>query len=116
MRCKTITSSAVILMTGLLLAGTAHAFDMGNMMNPSKWMGGKDKDDDRYYDDYYGDPGYGGQLYNLSQNVGCIGPKAWCNGDTTQVFFLGKEGLYQIPANAGGMIIPVLVSAFGSCH
>ncbi|MGD8312485.1 MAG: hypothetical protein PVJ66_07795 [Gammaproteobacteria bacterium] len=31
---------------------------MGNMMNPSKWMGGGDDDRDRY-DDYYGGPGYG---------------------------------------------------------
>jgi len=41
----------------LLLANTAYAFDMGNMMNPSKWMGGN-KDNDRY-DDYRGGPGYG---------------------------------------------------------
>ncbi|MGB5473965.1 MAG: hypothetical protein WBQ78_10865, partial [Gammaproteobacteria bacterium] len=45
---------------GLLLASTAGAFDMGNMMNPTKWMGG-DNDDDRY-DDYGGGypGGYGG--------------------------------------------------------
>jgi hypothetical protein len=30
---------------------------MGNMMNPSKWMGGN-KDNDRD-DDYYDEPGYG---------------------------------------------------------
>lgn len=48
-----------------------------------------------------GDPGYGGQLYNLSQNVGCVGPKAWCNGASTEVYFLGKEGLYAIPPNVG---------------
>jgi hypothetical protein len=48
----------------LLLAGPVSAFDMGNMMNPSKWMGGN-KDRDRYDDDYrgpgygYGGPGYG---------------------------------------------------------
>lgn len=41
----------------LLLAGNAQAFDFGNMMNPSKWMGGKKGDDDRYYEDY--GPGYG---------------------------------------------------------
>jgi hypothetical protein len=41
----------------LLLANTAYAFNMGNMMNPSKWMGGN-KDKDRY-DDYRGGPGYG---------------------------------------------------------
>ena len=41
----------------LLVASPVSAFDMGNMMNPSKWMGGnKDRD---HYDDYYGGPGYG---------------------------------------------------------
>jgi hypothetical protein len=48
---------ACIVAAGLLLANSASAFDMGKMMNPSKWMGGN-KDRDRY-DDYYGGPGYG---------------------------------------------------------
>jgi hypothetical protein len=44
----------VIAAVSLLLANSACAFDMGNMMNPSKWM---DNDND---DDYYDDgPGYG---------------------------------------------------------
>jgi hypothetical protein len=50
--------SWIVAAVGLALAGTAQAFDFGNMMNPSKWMGG---DNDRY-DDYrggYGYPGYG---------------------------------------------------------
>jgi len=42
----------------LLLMGTAHALDMGNMMNPSKWMGGN-KNQDRGGDYYGGAPGYG---------------------------------------------------------
>jgi len=37
-------------------AGTCFAMDFGNMMNPSKWMGGG-KDRDR--GDYWGGPGYG---------------------------------------------------------
>jgi hypothetical protein len=52
-------------MIGLLLSSTSHAFNFGNMMNPSKWMG-NNRDDD-YYDrrDYpgygygYGGPGWG---------------------------------------------------------
>jgi hypothetical protein len=48
----------LIVAVSLLLANSAYAFDMGNMMNPSKWMDGK-KDKDRYDDDY-GGPGYGG--------------------------------------------------------
>jgi len=58
MQNQQIKSSVFIAAACLLLANTAHAFDMGNMMNPSKWMGGGNKDDDRY-DDYYGEPGYG---------------------------------------------------------
>jgi hypothetical protein len=58
MRNKAIKFSTAIVASGLLLAGTAHAFDMGNMMNPSKWMGGN-RNSDRY-DDYGGPGGYGG--------------------------------------------------------
>ena len=53
------------MMIGLLLANTSHAFDMGNMMNPSKWMGSNNRDDD-YYDHRgygYGGPGWGGYGY-----------------------------------------------------
>ncbi len=57
MQNKGIPIRAIIGATGLLLAGSAWAFDMGNMMNPSKWMGGNN---DRYDDDYYYEgPGYG---------------------------------------------------------
>jgi hypothetical protein len=54
----------IIVMICLLLANTAHAFDMGNMMNPSKWMG-NNRDDD-YYDRRgygYGGPGWGNPGY-----------------------------------------------------
>jgi len=59
---KELTASVAFVAFSLSLASTAYAFDMGNMMNPSKWMGG-DNDHDRY-DDYgpgygYGGPGYG---------------------------------------------------------
>jgi hypothetical protein len=63
---KPAVFSSVFLAVSLLLTMPAQAFDMGNMMNPSKWMG-KDKkdryDDDYYEDDFYGPPpglGYGG--------------------------------------------------------
>ena len=52
---REIQFRVIIAATSLLLANTACAFDMGDMMNPSKWTGG-DKDRDRY-DDY--GPGYG---------------------------------------------------------
>ncbi len=53
-----------IIAVSLLLANSVSAFDMGKMMNPSKWMGGNNNRD-RYDDDYdrrgygYGGPGYG---------------------------------------------------------
>jgi hypothetical protein len=66
---RTALFSSIFLASSLLLAMPAQAFDMGNMMNPSKWVGG-DKKRDRYDDDYYdygpppgygyGAPGYGG--------------------------------------------------------
>ena len=60
MRNKTIRNCSLAA-AGLLLVNTANAFDMGNMMNPSKWMGGNKNDDDRYdYGGYGGGPGYGG--------------------------------------------------------
>jgi hypothetical protein len=52
---KHLQFRASIAAVSLLLANSACAFDMGNMMNPSKWMGGNN---DRY-DDYYDGPGYG---------------------------------------------------------
>ena len=45
---KPTVFSSIFLASSLLLAVPAQAFDMGNMMNPSKWMN-KDKDRDRYY-------------------------------------------------------------------
>jgi hypothetical protein len=57
MQNKEISVKVAGLAIGLLIAGNAAAFDMGNIMNPSKWMGG-DRDNDRYYG-YRGGPGYG---------------------------------------------------------
>ena len=57
MHDKNISLRVAFVAISLLLASTAYAFNMGNMMNPSKWMGGN-RDNDRY--DYYrGGPGYG---------------------------------------------------------
>jgi hypothetical protein len=53
--------SIIFVMISSLPGNAAYALDMGNMMNPSKWMGGNN---DRY-DDYYDEPryGYGGPGY-----------------------------------------------------
>lgn len=61
MRSKTIKFCGSVAAFSLLLVNTAYAFNFGNMMNPSKWMGGNNDND--YYDDYYGGPGYGGPGY-----------------------------------------------------
>ena len=60
MQYRNIAPGVTLMAIGLLLASTTYAFDMGNMMNPSKWMGGNN-DSDRYddYDYGYGGPGYG---------------------------------------------------------
>lgn len=65
---KLIIYSAMLAIGGssLAIAPGAYAFNMGNMMNPSKWMGNNNRD--RYDDDYYYDRrgpygpygGYGG--------------------------------------------------------
>jgi hypothetical protein len=60
MQNREIKFGVLITATSLLLASPVQAFDMGNMMNPSKWTGGKNKRD--RYDDYrggYDGPGYG---------------------------------------------------------
>lgn len=59
--------SGMIVVAGVLFTTTGYAFDMGNVMNPSKWMGGNNNNNrDRYDDNYdrgYGGPGYGGPGY-----------------------------------------------------
>jgi len=56
MKKLTQSFSAVALGLGsLLLVTSAQAMDFGNMMNPSRWMGGNS---DRN-SDYGGGPGYG---------------------------------------------------------
>ena len=48
------------MLGGMVVTPSGHAdgFNPMNMMNPSKWMGGKNNRDDHYDD--YGAPGYGG--------------------------------------------------------
>ena len=58
MQNQKIKLRVFIVAASLLLANSAYAFNIGNIMNPSKWMGGN-KNNDRY-GDYYGGPGYGG--------------------------------------------------------
>ena len=68
MQNQKVTLSVFFVATSLLLANSAYAMDMGNMMNPSKWMGGNN-DNDRY-DDYRGGPGYGYPGYGPGYGYG----------------------------------------------
>ena len=58
---KTATTVGTLLIAGIASVGmisSVQAIDMGNMMNPSKWMGGKNNNNnDNYRDDR--DYGYG---------------------------------------------------------
>jgi hypothetical protein len=54
-----IKFSVFIVAVSLLLANSVYAFDMGNMMNPSKWMGGNKDKNQNSYDEYRDGPGYG---------------------------------------------------------
>jgi hypothetical protein len=102
MRNKAIKLSTVIVASSLLLAGTAHAFDMGNMMNPSKWMGGN-KGSDRY-DDYGGGPGGygGGPGYGGAPGYGYGGAPGYgaVSGETGVPAYGGAPGYGAPPANA----------------
>lgn len=51
-----------ILALGASGAPLSQAFDFGDMMNPSRWMNGNDRNDETYPDERYSDappPGYG---------------------------------------------------------
>lgn len=68
---KTATTVGTLLIAGIASVGmisSVQAIDMGNMMNPSKWMGGKNNNNnDNYRDDrnygYGPPPGQGYQNY-----------------------------------------------------
>jgi len=60
----TLIVAAASVVGSLTYVPVAEAFGFGDMMNPSKWMGGNRNNRDRY-DDYYDDGprGYGGPGY-----------------------------------------------------
>jgi hypothetical protein len=72
----------VALVAGILVAGTGYAMSFGDMMNPSKWMGGS-KDRDRYDDYYYrgpygpGYPPYGYPPYGVGSGYGGGAPTTY---------------------------------------
>lgn len=74
MNRKKVVSLTVAVTAGLgalLTAEAVQAFNFGDMMNPGRWFG--DRDRDRYYDGYRG-YGWGGPY------GGYGGPGAWGGG------------------------------------
>ncbi len=52
-----------------------------------------------------GDPAYGGQLDNLSHQVGLVGPHAWCYGPSQEIIFLSRDGLYVFAVGAEASLV-----------
>jgi hypothetical protein len=44
-----------------------------------------------------GDPAFGGQVTNLSYEVGCLDKGAWCHTPNGETIFMSKDGLYGMP-------------------
>ena len=54
-----------------------------------------------------GDPLLGGQLYPLSRTIGCVDTSAWCEGQSNEIYFLSKNGLYRIPPSVDTPPVPL---------
>lgn len=55
-----------------------------------------------------GDPGYGGQIINLSRDIGILSASAWAYSPSSELIFLSQDGLYLLAPGGGGF--PVSVS------
>lgn len=71
---KTTIAATALGLAALTAVNAAQAFNMGNMMNPSRWF----NDNDRYdrYHDRYGPYGWGGP-YGWSGPYGGYGPHGY---------------------------------------
>jgi hypothetical protein len=45
-----------------------------------------------------GDPSFGGTIDNISRQIGCIGPDAWCVTPEGLIVFASADGIYVLPA------------------
>ena len=102
MQNKEIKFRVIIVAVSLLLANSAYAFDMGNMMNPSKWVGGN-KDNDRD-DDYYDERGYGypdGPPGYYGGAPGYGGPPGYGYGGAPAYGYGGAPGYGNAPGYGG---------------
>lgn len=50
-----------------------------------------------------GDPTVDGRLQNISRDVGCVGPRAWCRDHLDRYYFLSSHGLYTVSASGDGL-------------
>jgi hypothetical protein len=79
MSSKTTIAATVIGLAALTAGSAAQAFNMGNIMNPSRWF----NDNDRYdrYDRHWGGGPYGyGGPYGWGGPYGGYGPYGWGGG------------------------------------
>lgn len=54
-----------------------------------------------------GDPTIGGELDNLSRNIGIVDKFAWCWGPKGELIFLSRDGLYVLPPGASAVPQPL---------
>jgi hypothetical protein len=101
---RTLRRSLALILGGTLTLtlSTGLAFNMGNMMNPSKWMGG-DRDRDYYDAGPWGGPGYrhgGPGGYGGAPGYGYGGPGGY--GGAPGYGYGGPGGYGGVPGGYGG--------------
>lgn len=47
-----------------------------------------------------GDPAQGGTVTNISMETGIFSPTSWCWDDNGNLYFIGTDGIYKLPAGA----------------
>lgn len=75
-----VASVAVLCLADVALLNVAQAFDMGNMMNPSRWFDNDNDYYDRGYYGGYGPYGYGGGPYGYGGGPWGGGPYGYGGG------------------------------------
>lgn len=90
----------IMLVPGVLLAACAHAFDLGDMMSPSSWLGSSG--DENYYDGYYGGPAYG---YSGNLAPGYGGLPGFGYGGFPDQYYGGIPGYGGLPDLGGDPLL-----------
>ena len=47
-----------------------------------------------------GDPRAGGRIDTVTESLGILGPKAWTIGNGGEIYFMGNDGFYRMPAGS----------------